>query len=327
MRSTSARVVLLITCAHGVLFTPWLFRRWRAQTPTPATLPQPMTAAPEVDPIPVEAAPPSEAQTVNHVWSDDHGEVWVVGPAGRIWRSRDHGQAFVRMTAPVGEDFVGVAGRRDGPILVATERALYRSRDAGASWTRAVSIVAKDQDAPAGFTGLYSDGGRLWVTERTDGESISVVSFMNLEGNALTRLPAEYDKIQHIVGRRGTVLLLTTVYDCHSGDYAAVERLADGGRAFERVDGGDDAFADGEKDITAACMTPGGALYLLGRDDESNRSLLRRRGGERTFHSTPIEAVALWAGDDGEVFITTGNAQVRRSRDHGDTFGAPIELP
>jgi hypothetical protein len=325
MRSTSASAVVLITCAFGVLSTPWLFRQWRAQMPIPVTIPQPMTTAPEVDLI--EDAPPSEARTANHVWSDDHGEVWVVGNAGRIWRSRDHGQAFVRMTTPVREDFVGMAGRRDGPVIVATEHALYRSRDAGASWTKAVSIVPKDQDTPAGITGLYSDGSRLWITERTDGESMNVVSTMKLEGNALTRLPEEYDKIQHIVGRRGAVLLLTTVYDCHSGDYAAVERLRDGGGAFERVDSGDDAFADSEKDITAAWMTPGGALYLLGDGDESSRALLRRERGERTFHSTPVEAAALWAGDDGEVFITTDKDQVRRSEDHGDTFGAPVELP
>lgn len=292
-----------------------------------AASPDVVAATPDVDDI--VDAPPTQERRVNRVWSDGHGEVWVVGSAGRVWRSSNHGQAFARTTTPVGEDLVGVTGRRSGPVIAATERALYRSWDVGSSWVQAASIDPDDRDVEARITGLYSDGRRLWVTEST-GDQTHIVSSMALAGNALTRLPGWYDEIRHIVGRRDAVLLLINVYNCHSGDYPAVERLQYGGREFERVDDGDDAFAGSMLDITTAgYMTPRGDSYWIGQDggEDGLPSMLRRTGGEQTFRRTQIEADALWAGDDGEVFITTDEDRVRRSKNYGDSFGAPIELP
>ena len=126
------------------------------------------------------------------------GEIWTVGremaldgdgalvvisrPRSEIYRREEAG--FVRVTAPDGRGGVGAAieGQpnevaaaqvRGGAFYVATDRGIYRSTDAGRTWTRtlarAARYVAVDRSNPrrvaAGCEGavlLSDDGGLRW---------------------------------------------------------------------------------------------------------------------------------------------------------------------
>jgi hypothetical protein len=267
---------------------------------------------------------PTDTRVINSLWSDGHGMVWVVGRAGRAWYSNNHGLTFVRVAMPTDANLVGVTGRPGGPIVVATTGALYRSQNRGGRWVQAASAPREHEseyEDEHAIQGIYSDGNTLWVRRDSPGDDI--IYTMPLRGRHLTRLPDRYDWISAVLVRRGAALVLHVIYNCHSGDYGAVTRIGTHAHAFQNVGRAPDAMVDHAEDTRGGYMTPHGDIYLL----VEQQVLLHRQAFETNFHEESLEAKSVWASDEGEVLVTTPHDEVRRSTDHGHSFGTPVALP
>ena len=110
-----------------------------------------------------------------------NGDLWAVGgfeshsPSQRIFRSRNGSRTWDRVRGPIVGTITDISiDDRNGNVLLATSRELYRSANNGSTWSRFSSEPSVDTGTLS-FTGIAVNpvDGSVWVTARLISLSIT----------------------------------------------------------------------------------------------------------------------------------------------------------
>jgi photosystem II stability/assembly factor-like uncharacterized protein len=98
------------------------------------------------------------------------GNLYLAGEQGQLWRSRDNGEHFERLTSPYKGSFFVIQSNTDGTLLVAGLRGhVFRSADAGTSWQTSETPEGPNIGAattlPDGRWLLANQAGQIWLSD------------------------------------------------------------------------------------------------------------------------------------------------------------------
>ena len=186
--------------------------------------------------------------------------VWAAGADGKIVRSEDGGQSWLRQTTNIGANLQGIAAwDADSAVAVGNDGVVIVTRDGGRSWTQS--------EIPA--TG---NPNKLFRVRIADGAAWAVGEFGALlrstdRGETWSRMLPEKDRAWNDIAFVGDAGWLV-------GEFGALMKTADGGTTWEAVETPNEvslmsvAFRDAEHGVavglagTLLTTVDGGASWL-----------------------------------------------------------------
>ncbi|HET7098431.1 MAG TPA: YCF48-related protein [Casimicrobiaceae bacterium] len=110
------------------------------------------------------------------------GELYIAGEGGLVLKLDPASQRFVALTVPYNGSFFGVAGAGSAVLVFGLRGNVYRSEDAGKTWTKAdAGLPAAIVGAAQGDGGavLLADGGGRIASSADGGRTFSKVALKN----------------------------------------------------------------------------------------------------------------------------------------------------
>lgn len=270
---------------------------------------------------------PAATPGFNAIWSDDAGGAWAVGDLGAVAETLDGGQTWHALVPPTKASLLAVWRAPDGALFVAgTQGVVLRGDRGGRTW-RSLRVHRKllaglEYDKTGTgieFRGVWGNDRDLYLIGGAPGGGGAICLRARGQASILdTAFPCQVDNPFGVWGHGQDLFVRGGVFDCHGGDYSALDHSTDRGRHWRRLP------LTWSEWPSPYWLTVGGASFELDRDGSVTRQqdglhadtpTTRFKTGRRLDHR------AIWANDKGEIYIVGEGYVVLHSSDGGAKFG------
>jgi photosystem II stability/assembly factor-like uncharacterized protein len=261
----------------------------------------------------------------NAVWSDGAGNAWAVGDFGAVAETVDGGQTWHTVALPTKESLLAVWRAPGGSLFVAGQQGTVLRRErSGRRWTslrvdRNILTRLEYHRASFEFRGIAGNDREIYLVggEPNGGGAICLHALRDATMLAAT-FPCQVDNPFGVWGHGRALFVRGGIFDCHGGDYSALDHSTDGGRHWKRLPPTWNEWP------SPLWLTAGGATFELDPDGTVTRQQDGLHADQPTTQfktGRQLDHRGIWADDKGEIYIVGAGYVVLHSRDSGKTFG------